>query len=204
MPSLFPFPGLSMFIHLLVIVFTKVVCCAKRNLYKNKKIALECETEQLMIVIHPSIRRGMRFVSAGIVTLVSIAIVGTAYLLISRSIISPYSNIHLARAFFSNKTEPSEPIKETKVLAKTINSISCPVEDKNDISLVDYLVAHNISHSFESRSAIAYEYGMPTYKGTSKENLELLSNLRKNLGECIGMNTDTKKNKDIDESRIRY
>jgi len=46
-------------------------------------------------------------------------------------------------------------------------------------SIVDYLNSINVDASFNNRKKLAKQYGISNYKGTAKQNLELLNKMRK-------------------------
>lgn len=70
-----------------------------------------------------------------------------------------------------NDKKPSIPVK------KPTKPTEIPVKSDTN-SIVDYLTSREIDPSFSHRAQLAKEFGIKNYKGTAKQNIELLNLLR--------------------------
>ncbi|MDQ0270952.1 N-acetylmuramoyl-L-alanine amidase [Cytobacillus purgationiresistens] len=76
----------------------------------------------------------------------------------------------LARAFNLIKKTPSAPNPPTPSPGEN--------EDKGTNSIVDYLKSIGKDSSFNSRKALANQYGIKNYTGTAKQNTDLLNKIK--------------------------
>ncbi len=175
-----PFIGLSVLIHVSIIVINKLL----------RRIPGEKETTPL---VKTSTRKTIAYTSLIIAAVFAFVLIN-AGILVRASLTDSHSTVRYVNNYFND--EDHLPLafaeQEKEVTEKPVEN--CPrvrayLLNTFNGSLSKYLVAKGKDGAFEARNTLATEYGINKYIGTTAQNHELLTKLflqdDKELAETI-------------------
>ncbi len=175
-----PFIGLSVLIHISIIVINKLL----------RRVPGENETTP---IVKNSTRKSIAYASLIIASVFTFVFIN-AGILIRASLTDSHSTVRFVNNYFNDEDHLPLAFAEQKNEVVETPAESCPrvrayLLNTYDGSLSKYLVSKGKDGAFPARSALASTYGINKYNGTTMQNHELLTKVflqdDKTLAESI-------------------